>query len=74
VPDPSDRVKRVSAVFPPDSPEAKKQVYARAACYPQLLRFGNRHLIFYSNLKMDIRVKEIPDELLSGVGIPAFHR
>lgn len=44
----------------------------RTAQYPQLLHLGDRHLIFYSNTKLDIRVKEIPDGLLTGVGIPFF--
>ena len=44
----------------------------RSAQYPQLLHLGNKHLIFYSNMKMDIRVKEIPDEFITGVGIPSF--
>ncbi len=43
---------------------------ARSAAYPQLLHIGNRHFIFYSNSKMDIRVKEIPDEFVTGVGMP----
>ncbi len=44
----------------------------RSAQYPQLLHLGKRHLIFYSNTKMDIRVKEVPDALVTGIGIPAF--
>ncbi len=46
----------------------------RSAAYPQLLHIGDRHFIFYSNTKMDIRVKEIPDEFVTGVGIPFFSR
>jgi hypothetical protein len=42
----------------------------RSGAYPQLLHVGERHYIFYSNTKMDIRVKEVPDELVTGVGIP----
>lgn len=47
-----------------------KQIPLRTAAYPQLLHWGQRHLVFYSNSKMDIRVKEVPDELLAGAGIP----
>lgn len=46
----------------------------RSAAYPQLLHIGDRHFIFYSNTKMDIRMKEIPDEFLTGVGMPFFPR
>ena len=49
-----------------------KRFPLRTAAYPQLLHWGGRHLVFYSNTKMDIRVKEIPDELLDGAGIPFF--
>ena len=51
-----------------------KGYHMRRAQYPQLLHLGNRHFIFYSNTKMDIRVKEIPDGFLKGVGIPFFTR
>jgi len=44
----------------------------RVAAYPQLLHWAGRHLVFYSNTKMDIRVKEVPEELLVGEGIPFF--
>jgi len=53
-------------------PHMNVQLPFRGGAYPQLLHLGQRHLIFFSNIKMDIRVKEVPDELLSGVGIPYF--
>ena len=37
-------------------------------------RVVNRHLIFYSNTKMDICVKEVPDELMTDGGIPFLLR
>ncbi len=51
-----------------------RQFPLRTAAYPQLLHWGGRHLVFFSNSKMDIRVKEIPDELLDSAGIPFFPR
>ena len=42
----------------------------RTAAYPQLFHWAGRHFAFYSIDKMDIRGKEIPDELLDCPTIP----
>jgi hypothetical protein len=47
-----------------------KEIPKRTAAYPQLVHWSDRHFIYYSNSKMDIRVKEVPDELLDASAIP----
>jgi hypothetical protein len=44
----------------------------RTAQYPQILQWGDRFFTVYSSSKRDIVTKELPPELLSGYGIPAY--